>query len=84
MHASDDATEVTKLHDYAGNGTVWGHGTGSLNQRSGPKQDSGSIRPLLPIFTSFYIHYHIIFTSLLRIRNTIITKNLNHSYVLLR
>ena len=51
--ASVNATEVTELFDYVGNGTVGRDGTGSLKQHSGPKQDSGSISPLFPIFTSF-------------------------------
>ena len=47
------AAEVTELHDYVGDGTVGRPGAESFKQHSGPKQDSGSISPLLPIFKSF-------------------------------
>ena len=59
---------MAELHDYVGNGALGRHGTCSLRQQSGPKQDACSISPLLYIFTSFLLsillsflpHYYVL------------------------
>ena len=41
-------------------GAPAGHWTGLLKQHAGMKSGFGSIRPLLPIFTSFLHHYYLL------------------------